>query len=145
MTIKGICVLAGLLALAAGPIHGARAEGALAVGSTGDITKDGVAYGYSNNKPTREAAKATALEQCRSFQSAPKAAARCEVVATYRGECVAIAMDPQAGTPGFGWAVAADEETAKERALAACKSTAGRARVQYCQHDKSYCDRGDGN
>ena len=120
----------------------AISEGALAVGSTGQVTKDGIAYGGAYNHPTRQAAIDAAIATCRKWK-APKAAARCEVVATFKRECYAVANDPKAGTPGTGWATANNKETAHERALAACRATAGRDRRDFCVVDQSNCDIND--
>jgi hypothetical protein len=64
----GCTVVLSMLACA-----GARSEGALAVGSTGNVAKDGIAFGTANNIKTREQAVATAMEYCRKYASAPKA------------------------------------------------------------------------
>jgi len=120
----------------------ATSEGALAVGSTGQVTKDGIAYGGAYNHPTRQSAIDAAIATCRKWK-APKAAARCELVATFKRECYAVANDPKAGTPGTGWATGNDKETANQRALAACRATAGRDRRDYCVVDQSNCDVND--
>ena len=38
------------------------------------------------------------------------------------------------------WAIATDRETAKQRALDACKATAGASRREYCAVDGDNCD-----
>jgi hypothetical protein len=114
------------------------ADGALAVGVTGNL-RDGSSFGYANDMMTREIAQAAALEECRAVKVASaKVKANCRVVATYRRECVAVAMTPQA--PGFGYAVAADKTAAEERAIAACRPTAGKGRGHLCRVDGSHCD-----
>ena len=123
----------------------AMAEGALAFGSTGDILKDGFAFGYANNWRTSEKAAAEALRQCQTFKDAKKAAAKCKVVATYRRECVAVAFDPKISKGGVGWAVGPSEEAVKARAVAACQGTADAGRAQFCKVDKFYCDTKDEN
>jgi len=120
----------------------ATPEGALAIGSTGNVTKDGIAYGGAYNHPNRQSAIDAALSTCRKWK-APKAAARCELVATFTRECYAVANDPKAGTPGTGWATGGDKETAGQRALAACRATAGRNRRDFCVVDQSNCDVND--
>lgn len=115
-------------------------EGAFAVGSTGNVVKDGIAYGGSYNHPNREDAEAGALRACRRYEAARRAAALCRIVATFSGECYAVANDPKAGTPGTGWAIARDEDTARERALAACQASAGVGREAYCTVEQSHCD-----
>jgi uncharacterized protein DUF4189 len=121
----------------------ARAEGALAVGSSGNVARDGIALGGAIDKPTQAAATAQALETCRKYQGAPKMAAICKIVATFTRECYATAYDPKAGTPGVGWAVATDQVTAEERALAACEATAGASRRGFCKGSQSFCDTHD--
>ncbi len=98
----------------------ALAEGALAIGTTGDVAKDGIAYGWSYNYRTREAAIKRALDQCRGRQQGP--VERCRIVATFRRKCVAVAEDPVPGTPGTGWAFGPDKRTAVQQALAACRA-----------------------
>lgn len=137
--LAGPAAISLLAVLAATP---AASEGALAIGSTGNIVKDGIAYGSAYNFPTREEAARAALEQCRKW-NAPKAAANCQVVATFRRECYAVANDPKAGTPGTGWAIGPSKETADARALAGCKSVAGKDRERFCVVDQSNCDARD--
>jgi len=109
-------LIAVMLALLHAP---AQSAGALAVGSTSNVTKDGIAFGTAVNYLSSAAARDAALQKCLQYQRAPRAAARCRIVGTFRRECYAIAMDPQPGTPGAGWAIAIDKETARQRALAA--------------------------
>jgi len=118
----------------------ASGEGALAVGSTSDITKDGVAFGTAVNYTTSSEARESALEKCRSYKPAPKAAAQCQIVGAFRRECWAIAMDPKPATPGAGWAIAGTKAVAEERALENCKTTAGAARRSFCRVEESNCD-----
>jgi hypothetical protein len=136
----GVVVLLAALYGASGP---AMSEGALAVGASGNVAKDGIALGGAIDKPTKEAAIAQALETCRKYQGAPKMAALCRIVATFRRECFATAYDPDPGTPGVGWAIGPDKATAEERALAACQATAGAARRQFCKASQSFCDTHD--
>jgi hypothetical protein len=132
------CILTGLL-LALSPDI-VSAEGAAAVGTTGDVRKDGIAFGHAAGYPTKEAASQAALQACRRFEGAPKAAANCRLVATFSGECSALANDPKPGTPGTGWAVAVSEKAAQDRALGACQAMAGADRVQYCTVERTKCD-----
>lgn len=149
MPVLSICVtargmLAGaalLLGAALVPSHGVRADGAMAVGSTGDISKDGLAIGRSRNDPTQEAAERKALQACRDFKDAPQRTRdRCRIIANYKNECAASALDPKAGTPGWGYAIARDSDTAGERAMGACKATAGEGREKFCRLDEMVCD-----
>jgi len=133
------CVPALALAavLASSP---ARADGALAVGSTSDVIKDGIAVGTSINYKTADEAVQAALERCRNFKPAPKAAALCQSVGSFRGECYAVSFDPKPGTPGAGWAIAPTKEVAEQRAMTNCKITAGDGRAEFCKIEESKCD-----
>jgi hypothetical protein len=62
------------------------------------------------------------------------------VIATFHNECYAVSLDPKPGTPGAGWAIAADKETAEQRALAHCRLTAGSNREKFCEVSESNCD-----
>jgi hypothetical protein len=141
--VRGFWAGAVVLAAVYGVTSSALAEGAIAVGSSGNFAKDGFAFGGSINKPTKEAARQQALETCRKYEGAPKMAAICRVIATFTRECYGLSFDPKPGTPGVGWAIATDKETAEERAQAACEATAGSDRRQYCKINQSYCDTHD--
>jgi hypothetical protein len=133
--LMGCAVAFSMLACA-----GARSEGALAVGSTGNVTKEGIAFGTAINSKTREQAVATAMEYCRKYASAPKASLHCQLVGAFKRQCYAVALDPKAGTPGAGWSIAPDQATAEQRAIATCKTSAGKNRAQFCVVQKSKCD-----
>ncbi len=122
------------------------AEGALAVGSTGDVAKDDIAIGNATNYATREGAAARALAYCRgrnNARTAPKAAVLCRIVATFTRQCGASALDPANHTPGAGWAIAATKEAAESQALANCRATAGTSRSQSCKIINTFCDTKD--
>jgi hypothetical protein len=137
--IKVGCVVAmvAMMAVAGAP---ARADGALAVGSTSDVAKDGIAVGTSINYKTADEATQAALRRCRDYKPAPKAAAQCRSAGTFRGECYAVSFDPKEGTPGAGWAIAATKAQAEERAIANCQLTAGESRRDFCRIEESKCD-----
>jgi hypothetical protein len=130
--------LTAMAALAA--THSARADGALAVGSTADVVKDGIAIGTSINYKTADEAREAALKRCHDYKPAPKAAALCISVGTFKGECYAVSFDPKEGTPGAGWAIASTKALAEERALENCKVTAGEGRRDFCRIEESKCD-----
>lgn len=119
----------------------AKAEGALAVG----IARGGVARGYATgfaiNQPTVKAARSNAVKQCRKTRGS-NAGARsgCEVVVTFRNECVASAVDPRNGTPGAGWGVGVTQKAADSQALARCRARAGADRADFCKVIDQYCD-----
>ena len=118
--------------------HGAAAEGAMALGVTGNITKDGYAIGINVNSGSEAEARDAALKYCQSHGSAV-ARAKCEIFATFRDQCAAEAEDPQPGTPGAGWAVAADKAAAEKMAMMNCLATAG-DRGSFCKVVTSVCD-----
>src|ERR1700753_621352 len=120
----------------------AAADGALAVGVPADVAKDGFAYAYSTGKADVIAARREALETCKAPGSGKSQQGRdlCSVVGSFTGECVAVAMDPGAGTPGVGWAIGGTLKIAESMAIQRCKSTAGPGRGDYCKIDNSKCD-----
>lgn len=134
--------LVGLLVIHAG-VAPALSWGAMAVGTTGNFAKDGFAFGAAVNQPSEDSAKSSALDTCGKYQGAPKMAAACGVVSTFHGQCFALAFDPQAGTPGVGWAIAADQASAQQQALANCQATAGAERRPFCKLGQSACDAHD--
>ena|ERR1700693_6023981 len=112
----------GLLALAP---RTAAAEGALAVGMPADVARMGFAYGSSLDSATMEVARKGAIDGCRGALGNASAELRklCKVVATFRNQCFAVAMDPKDGTPGV--------EPAGEQ----CRTTAGASRREFCTLD----------
>ncbi len=137
--LAGVAVVLSLVFVSSGPVS---AEGALAIGLPADVAKDGVAFGYAVSFASQEKAQATAMGHCHTTRDSTDAArALCKVVETFRGQCLAISMDPQAGTPGVGWAVAATKPEAEQRALSACVATAGEGRRGACQISISVCDK----
>jgi Domain of unknown function (DUF4189) len=120
-----------------------HAAGALAVALPDDVAKGGFSYGYSNSNSDANHAEADALDACRTTNDAKKDSrlrALCKVIQDYSNQCVAVAMDPQAGTPGVGWAVANDKLSAERQALNKCMDTAGPGRRAACVVDHSGCD-----
>jgi hypothetical protein len=131
------------LALSTGP---ALSEGAVAVGVPEHVEKQGVAQGFSVRARTVADAQATALSYCRDVSKSTAAAvALCKIVRVFHDQCVAFALDPQPGTPGYGWGVGIDKESAIANAMAMCLATAGGDRQQYCRAGSSDCDRGSSN
>ena len=135
-------VLAGAILCAAthALTPAALAEGAIAIGASGNFAKDGFAFGASINKASTEEANQQALETCRKYTGAPKMAAICRVVMSFAQECYALALDPKAGTPGVGWAISDDKVKAEERAQKNCEVTAGPGRRDFCKVNQSACD-----
>lgn len=132
---------AGLFVLTALWADVACADGAIAIGLPSNIAKQGVAVGTSWNYDDADGAHARALKECLGFMDAPPDTRKlCEVVKTFTHECIAVAIDPKAGTPGFGWAVAPVESGAEKAAMKNCKDTAGRDRQKYCVVTVKHCD-----
>jgi hypothetical protein len=120
-----------------------NAAGALAVALPPDVAKGGFSYGYSNNNDDVNHAETAALNACRSTKDAVKDAnlrSLCKVIQDYSNQCIAVAMDPAAGTPGVGWGVANDIMSAERQALGKCMDTAGPGRRAACVVDHSSCD-----
>ena len=138
--IIAVNTLGALLLLMTGVLSPAAANGALAVGTTSNVVKDGVAFGTAINYQTEAEARTAALENCKKFKGAPLAAAQCRLVGAFKGECYGIAMDPKAGTPGAGWAIAATKTMAEQRAIDNCKETAGSDRREFCEVAEAKCD-----
>jgi hypothetical protein len=115
------------------------AEGALAVGVPADIARQGFAYAYTNNKTSPKEARTVALTLCSSPGPNKSAQARalCKLVSNYKNQCVAVAEDPLAGTPGVGWSIADNLRAAAAQALAKCEATAGPGRRAACRVDHS--------
>ena len=121
----------------------AATAGALAVALPADVAKSGFSYGYSNNNADAAHAQAAALNACRTTKDASNDVnlrSLCKVVLNYANQCIAVAMDPAAGTPGVGWAVANDLKSAERQALGKCEDTAGPGRRAACVVDHSACD-----
>jgi hypothetical protein len=118
--------------------HGTAAEGAMALGVTGNVAKDGYAIGINVNNSSEAEARDAALKYCQSHGSAV-ARAKCEIFATFRNQCAVEAEDPKPGTPGAGWAIAADKAAAEKMATMNCRATAGN-RGSFCKVVSSVCD-----
>ena len=84
-------------------------------------------------------ADAEALKKCRDTTVAG-VRPLCAVIQDFKNQCVAVAMDPKAGTPGVGWGVADDVITAERKALGNCEDSAGPGRRANCAVDHSGCD-----
>ena len=117
------------------------ADGAVAIGVPKSVARDGVAQGYSIRAKTPEDAKKVAMDYCKDVTKSSKAAvALCKVVKVFQDQCVAFALDPQPGTPGYGWGLGPDKGAAEQAALGMCFDTAGADRRQYCKALSSDCD-----
>ncbi len=133
-------VCAVILAIVFGQTDLGLAAGAIAVGHPPDVAKRGISMGFSTNRETMDDAKARSMILCKNSGTLISSIL-CEVVATFENKCVAVAIDPQGQTPGFGWAVADTEQASKDNALSNCQATAGPSRQNACKITDSYCDR----
>jgi hypothetical protein len=122
------------------PAPSAFAAGAVAVGQTGNVAKDGIAIGWATGSVNKERAESVAKQKCLDFKDAPQATRkRCRIVNSFENQCLAIALDPKAGTPGYGYAVRATRADARAEAMSRCRETAGN-RAQHCVDSDSSCD-----
>lgn len=118
-----------------------RAEAALAIGLPGDVAKQGLAMGWALNYPTRQAAQAEALKRCRNFQDAPQSTKDlCKIIESFRQRCLSVALDPENGTTGLGWAVAKDQKQAEDMAMDRCADTSEKKRRDFCRVTLTRCD-----
>jgi len=131
--------IALLIALAALSPQSGWAEGALALGITGDVAKDGYSIGINVNSASAQGARDSALNWCKSH-GAKNTSEKCQIVTTFHHQCAAEAQDPKPGTPGAGWAISPDKDTAEKMAMTSCFATAGTARVGECKIVASVCD-----
>lgn len=141
-TTKAFAISATLLCIAI-QYSTASAEGALAVGVPQDVVKGGFSYGWTANKATSEEARSGALAACRKNDGAPDdlpAKKLCKFVDDFRNKCVSIAMDPKAGTPGVGWAIATIKADAVRQAIVNCRATSSASRSEYCETADTACD-----
>jgi hypothetical protein len=135
-----IALAAVTILLAMSPIP-ALAEGAVAIAEPRDVAKDGYSSGISYNYGNASGAEERALQECRNSRDAsPETRKLCKLVRTFRNQCVAVALDPEAGTPGAGWAIGNTKDLAERDALRACEDTAGRNRQGKCVVTAFGCD-----
>jgi hypothetical protein len=135
--ISVVCVLMAQ-ALWAAP---GNAAGALAVGVAPGGAQLGFSYGVNGDQATDAIAGEHALTACKGAkESNPAAQARCALIGKYSNQCAVIAMDPKDGTPGVGWAIAANSAAAARQALASCEATAGPGRAGTCTVSATRCD-----
>jgi hypothetical protein len=119
----------------------AFAFGAVAIAEPSDVAKDGYSSGISYNFKTAVEAEERAHKECATTEDAPPATRQlCKVLRTFENQCVAVALDPQAGTPGAGWAIGDTSQVAKRDALQRCEDTAGSDRRGQCTITAEGCD-----
>ena len=94
---------------------------------------DSGAIGTSINYKSAAEAVEAAMKRCADYKPAPKAAALCMSIGSFKGECYAISFDPKAGTPGDRSGSRSGEDprgdARKRRALRplACRARRGRS------------------
>src|SRR5690242_20155179 len=81
--VRGILAGAVICAAVHAITPAALAEGAIAIGASGNFAKDGFAFGGAINKSSSEEAKQQALATCKKYEGAPKMAAICKVFFTF--------------------------------------------------------------
>jgi hypothetical protein len=119
----------------------AGAFGAVAVAEPDDVARDGYSSGISYNFKSESEAEDRALRECQNSEDAPPATRRlCKIIRSFTDRCVAVALDPQAGTPGAGWAIAETLAGARREATQRCEDTAGQARQGECRVTAEGCD-----
>lgn len=120
----------------------AGAEGAFAEGRPADIAKGGVASGMGFNYKTPTEAEVRAMDERRESTKTVALQSLCSVVTRFHDQCIAVSMDPKAGTPGYGWAIRDTKAGAERVALVNCERTAGPQRKGKCTvaADNSHCD-----
>lgn len=139
--IIAIFALTCASALISFPLSPTQAKSAFAAGIPDDVADQGVAIGWTGNFATREEAEAGALEKCRANKNSNEAVhALCKVVEHFDNRCFSVAIDPKAGTPGWGWGIADTQSLARDQAMATCRSSAGADRASYCQISTVLCD-----
>ena len=118
----------------------ASANGSIAIGLPQDVARNGVAVGLSGDYATPAEAQAEALAQCKNSQVQASTRALCQVVQTFKHQCVSIAMDPGVGTPGFGWGIGGNSTAAGWQALVECREASG-DRSSACRVVTTSCDQ----
>ena len=130
--------------LVAGTLQGgnpARADAALAVGQPADVAKQGLAIGWAVDYASTADAEKEALARCRGFRDAPQPTRDlCRVVQVFGNTCLAVALDPDPGTTGVGWAVHRSRDRAEDVALERCAEAAAPRRRQSCRVALVRCD-----
>lgn len=115
--------------------------GAIAVAEPADVAKDGYSSGISYNYKNQTEAEDRAQLECENTQDAPPETRKlCKIIRKFENQCVAVALDPKAGTPGAGWAIADTSVFAKRDALQRCEDTAGADRKGECRITAEGCD-----
>jgi hypothetical protein len=141
IAMYGLVLAACLPALTVLATQPTSAMSAFAVGVPDDVAKDGVALGEGHNFTSRDEAESRAINECRTNKDSSDAVhALCKLIDHFDNRCLAVSLDPKAGTPGWGWAIADTAQQAKDQALEICRQSAGGDRAPYCIVTQSVCD-----
>jgi hypothetical protein len=141
IAMYGFVLATGLLALTALAPQPSWAMSAFAVGVPDDVATDGVALGEGHNYSSRDQAESRAINECRANKDSSDAVhALCKIIDHFDNRCLATSLDPKAGTPGWGWAIADTARQANDQALEMCRQSAGGDRAPYCVVSQSVCD-----
>lgn len=145
-TMKFAMAAAGMLMLTLLMSRPSEASSAFAAGVPDSVAADGVSLGEAHNYDTREAAESEAMRRCQTdSNSTEKVHSLCKIIAHFDNRCLSTALDPKAGTPGWGWAIADTESQADDQALSMCRADAGADRAPYCVIEQSVCDHSSSN
>ena len=125
----------------------ALAAGAIALGTTGDPSGDGIGVSGTANERSKASAIASVLSKCRSGADTAAAGARCRVVVTFSGQCFAFASardadqsGPAKGLVALSWGLGSSKEDAKSQAVDKCNNAAPDGYT--CYAGFSACDAG---
>jgi hypothetical protein len=115
----------------------ALGHGAISIGRLDAAVQDGIALGVAYDMRTEAEARAQSLQACKGVKNAPASArAMCNIVKTFRRQCVAIALDPDGAGESWGWATASTLADADKIALRGCRTSV----TQFCVITVSGCD-----
>jgi Domain of unknown function (DUF4189) len=117
-----------------------KAEGALAVAIAKEGAKEGFFFGLSASYRSSEEARAKALRMCRQAADGDELGNSCKVIENFSSQCGAFALDPHDDSPGLGWSIAANIQTARSEALSRCREAAGPEAADACVVKDSRCD-----
>ena len=130
--------LALVIAGAVAATSHANAFGAIAVGGNDQQSPYGTAFSISYYYPTKETAEAKALAGCEDLRKGNGAA--CTIVGNYSHEWASVAFDPLSGTPGIGWAIGADKQSAERDAINRCRDVSSEDRKSFCVTSQTFHD-----
>jgi hypothetical protein len=98
-----------------------QAYSAFAIAQPADIAHQGVADGTGFNYATPAAAQERAMSECNARAEHEHIQVQCRLMTNFDHKFLVVALDPVAGTPGYGWAISDSQEVATEQALDNCR------------------------